>query len=157
MYLRLQFLQYGMSTDEIIAGLMRHAGLDGWQTRLLALPSSPQVHLRLPNLGPVCRKLQVDYAPALLGFEVRRGKMVPKIEGVVVCQEFEELVVSAYLEEERWGGWGWGSVCVCGGCVCKCVERGKMRHRSCVVMSCEGLTLLLQCGATPTSAALVVQ
>lgn len=65
-----------------------------------ALPAGT-VHLSLPSIARVCRKLQVDYAQGLAGFEVRGGMMVPVLEGVVICSEFETLVVSTYLEEER--------------------------------------------------------
>lgn len=39
-----------------------------------------------PNMAPICRILGVDYAPALVGFEVQGGRMVPRIRGVVICQ-----------------------------------------------------------------------
>jgi len=39
-----------------------------------------------PNVAPICRSLGVDYAPALVGFEVQGGRMVPRIRGVVVCE-----------------------------------------------------------------------
>ncbi|GLI64108.1 hypothetical protein VaNZ11_007283 [Volvox africanus] len=65
-----------------------------------ALPSGT-VHITLgPGLGGVCRTLGIDYAPGLVGFEVQGGRMVPKVEGVVVCEEVSELVVAAYLERE---------------------------------------------------------
>ena len=45
-------------------------------------PAHPvQAHLPMPYLGPICRKLGIDFAPALTGFERRRGgKSVPVIE-----------------------------------------------------------------------------
>ncbi|GFR39985.1 hypothetical protein Agub_g518, partial [Astrephomene gubernaculifera] len=59
------------------------------------------VHLTLgPGLGAICRTLGLDYAPALVGFEVQGGRMVPTIEGVVVCEEMSEIVVAAYVERE---------------------------------------------------------
>lgn len=39
-----------------------------------------------------CRSLDIDYAPALTGFELQGGRSVPKIDGVVVCEEFEAQV-----------------------------------------------------------------
>jgi hypothetical protein len=74
-------------------------------------PALPQVHLKVPNLARVCRKLGIDYAPALTGFGIRGGRSVPNIEGVVVCSEHGQLVLDAHLAAERWvGGWGrgWG-------------------------------------------------
>ncbi|KXZ44021.1 hypothetical protein GPECTOR_75g745 [Gonium pectorale] len=66
-------------------------------------PSLPlgTVHLTTgPGLGGLCRSLGVDFAPGLVGFEVQGGRMVPRIEGVVVCEEVAELVESAYLQRE---------------------------------------------------------
>jgi len=59
------------------------------------------VHLQMPRLGPICKKLAVDYAPAMIGFDIRGGRSVPVIEGVVVCKEDETTVLEAYIEEER--------------------------------------------------------
>jgi len=50
-----------------------------------ALPAGT-VHLKLPALGPLCRKLGISWAPALVGFEPQGGRMVPRLEGVVICQ-----------------------------------------------------------------------
>ncbi|KAL4536811.1 hypothetical protein Ndes2437B_g06215 [Nannochloris sp. 'desiccata'] len=63
-----------------------------------ALPSGT-VHIQLPGLGPICRKLGVDYAPALTGFDIRGGRSVPSIEGIVVCTEHEDAVRAAFEEE----------------------------------------------------------
>lgn len=60
------------------------------------------VHLQMPRLGPICKKLSVDYAPAMTGFDIRGGRSVPVIEGVVVCKEDEATVLEAYIEDERW-------------------------------------------------------
>lgn len=59
------------------------------------------MHLQLRNLAPICRKLGVDYAPAMTGFDQRGGCSVPLIEGVVVCAEFEQRVLLAFAEEEK--------------------------------------------------------
>jgi xeroderma pigmentosum group C-complementing protein len=56
------------------------------------------VHLLLPGLGPICKKLGVDFAPALTGFDRHGGRMVPRIEGVVVCEEHEDAVLAAAAE-----------------------------------------------------------
>ena len=62
------------------------------------------VHLQMPRLAPICRKLGVDYAAAMTGFDIKGGRSVPIIDGVVVCKEVEASVLEAYLEEERYGG-----------------------------------------------------
>lgn len=59
------------------------------------------VHLQMPRLGPICKKLGIDYAPAMTGFDIRGGRSVPVIEGVVICKEEEATVLEAYLEDER--------------------------------------------------------
>lgn len=59
------------------------------------------VHVDLHHAAKVCKKLQIDFAPALTGFDIRSGRSVPSIEGVVVCQEFEELVQNACHEYVR--------------------------------------------------------
>ena len=59
------------------------------------------MHLQMPRLGPICKKLGVDYAPAMTGFDIRAGRSVPSIEGVVVCKEDEATVLQAYLQEEQ--------------------------------------------------------
>lgn len=49
-------------------------------------------------MAPVCRSLGIDYAPALVGFEVQGGRMVPRIRGVVVCEVSNTMayVAAAY-------------------------------------------------------------
>ncbi|EPS64981.1 hypothetical protein M569_09796, partial [Genlisea aurea] len=59
------------------------------------------VHLRYPRIGGVARKLGIDFAPAMVGFEWRRGGgSVPVFDGIVLCSEFEDAVMEAYSEEE---------------------------------------------------------
>lgn len=50
-----------------------------------ALPPGT-AHLRGQGLGPVARALGLDFAPAIAGFELQGGRMLPKLEGIVVCQ-----------------------------------------------------------------------
>lgn len=68
------------------------------------------IHLNLPSIAGICRKLMkementnviMDYAPALMGFEYRRGGAVPKIEGVVVCEEVHQMVLERYWEDRK--------------------------------------------------------
>lgn len=54
------------------------------------------VHIDLPRAAEAARHLEVDAAPALVGFEAgRQGKIVAMFRGVVVCLEHEEAVRSA--------------------------------------------------------------
>ncbi|XP_078444262.1 DNA repair protein Rad4 family isoform X2 [Wolffia australiana] len=59
------------------------------------------VHLRLPRLAAVARRLGVDFAPAMIGFEFRNGRSYPVFEGIVICSEFKDAIMEAYAEEER--------------------------------------------------------
>lgn len=67
-----------------------------------ALPEGT-VHLtHVPGISRICRKLGVDFAPAMAGFDVRGGgRSVPRLEGVVICAEHEGAVMAAYQEWAR--------------------------------------------------------
>jgi len=57
------------------------------------------VHLgNRPYVSNVCKKLNIDYAPCMVGFEVRHHRSVPKFDGVVICKEHKEFVDDAYVE-----------------------------------------------------------
>ncbi|XP_060535427.1 DNA repair protein complementing XP-C cells homolog [Cylas formicarius] len=58
------------------------------------------VHLKLPGLAKVAKKMNVDCAPAVVGFEFHSGWSVPTIDGFVVCKEYEEEVVAAWEKEQ---------------------------------------------------------
>lgn len=57
-------------------------------------------HVKLSFAKMAARRLNVDFAPAMTGFELRRGRSVPKIEGVVVPIENEQAVRDAVREME---------------------------------------------------------
>eukprot|EP01080_Neovahlkampfia_damariscottae_P003508 gene3508-6156_t len=58
------------------------------------------VHLEHPRMSLVAKKLGIDYAPAMLGFEVRKRHSIPNIRGIVVCEEFKDTLIDAYEEAE---------------------------------------------------------
>jgi hypothetical protein len=37
----------------------------------------------------------VDFAPAMVGFEIRDGRSIPKFDGVVVCLDAAPLLIEA--------------------------------------------------------------
>ena len=51
--------------------------------------------LREPHVMQVARQLGIDCAPAMVGFDIRDGRPVPRFDGVVVCEEFAALLVEA--------------------------------------------------------------
>jgi hypothetical protein len=72
--------------------------VDLWHERMLPVGT---VHLRITGIGKVAKKLNIDYAPAMTGFEIRGKRSVPVIDGVVVCEEFEDILRDACVESER--------------------------------------------------------
>ncbi|XP_019066722.1 DNA repair protein RAD4 isoform X3 [Solanum lycopersicum] len=71
--------------------------VDVWSEKCLP-PGT--VHLRLPRLVPIAKRLQIDFSPAMVGFEFRNGRSLPVYEGIVVCTEFKDAILEAYAEEE---------------------------------------------------------
>jgi len=59
------------------------------------------VHLRgMPNLNRVCRKLHLDCAAAVVGFDAHGGFSHAVYDGWVVCVEHKDLILDAYRQEE---------------------------------------------------------
>ncbi|KAJ8257391.1 hypothetical protein GJAV_G00185110 [Gymnothorax javanicus] len=59
------------------------------------------VHLRLPNLHRVARKLDIDCASAVMGFDFHCGFSHPVTDGYVVCEEFQEVLQAAWENEQE--------------------------------------------------------
>ncbi|GLU10667.1 hypothetical protein SLE2022_274530 [Rubroshorea leprosula] len=72
--------------------------VDVWSEKCLP-PGT--VHLRLPRIFTVAKRLEIDYAPAMVGFEFRQGRAVPIYEGIVVCAEFKDAILEAFAEEDE--------------------------------------------------------
>eukprot|EP00066_Takifugu_rubripes_P030839 XP_011620105.1 PREDICTED: DNA repair protein complementing XP-C cells isoform X2 [Takifugu rubripes] len=58
-------------------------------------------HLRLSNLHRVAKKLSIDAAPAVTGFDFHGGYSHAVTDGYVVCEEFEEILRAAWVEEQE--------------------------------------------------------
>lgn len=54
-----------------------------------------------PRVKTLCRKLDIDFAEALVGFERRGGATIPSFDGVVVCAEHAAAVRRAFAAEEQ--------------------------------------------------------
>jgi hypothetical protein len=72
--------------------------VDLWHERMLPTGT---VHLNLKGVAAVAKKLNIDYAPAMTGFEVRQRRSVPRIEGIIVCSEYDDLLRDAYVQNQR--------------------------------------------------------
>ncbi|XP_023947310.2 DNA repair protein complementing XP-C cells homolog [Bicyclus anynana] len=59
------------------------------------------VHLKFPGLNRVAKKLNIDCAPAMTGFEFNGGWSHPVYEGFVVCKEYEEIITEAWIKDQE--------------------------------------------------------
>ncbi|XP_075993523.1 DNA repair protein complementing XP-C cells [Genypterus blacodes] len=59
------------------------------------------VHLRLSNLNRVARKLNMDAAPAVTGFDFHGGYSHAVTDGYIVCEEHEEILRAAWVEDQE--------------------------------------------------------
>ncbi|XP_073327159.1 DNA repair protein complementing XP-C cells [Pagrus major] len=59
------------------------------------------VHLKLPNLHRVARKLDLDAAPAVTGFDFHGGYSHAVTDGYIVCEEHEEILRAAWVEDQE--------------------------------------------------------
>ena len=50
------------------------------------------VHIPLKNTVRICKRLGIDFAEAVTGFEFGKQRAVPVITGVVVAEEHEHAV-----------------------------------------------------------------
>uniref|UniRef100_A0A8C2VRR7 p125 n=2 Tax=Chinchilla lanigera TaxID=34839 RepID=A0A8C2VRR7_CHILA len=58
------------------------------------------VQLHLPNLHRVARKLNIDCAPAVTGFDFHGGYCHAVTDGYVVCEEFRDVLLTAWENEQ---------------------------------------------------------
>jgi xeroderma pigmentosum group C-complementing protein len=58
------------------------------------------VHIPWPGTVRICKKLGIDYAEAVTGFEFGSKMAVPVIQGVVVASENEDLLKDAWRAED---------------------------------------------------------
>lgn len=58
------------------------------------------VQLNLPNLHRVARKLGIDCAQAITGFDFHRGYSYPITDGYVVCEEYKDVLLAAWENEQ---------------------------------------------------------
>lgn len=50
----------------------------------------------MAGLNKVCRKLNVDCASAIVGFDFHGGWSHPVYDGFVICEEFADKVIAAW-------------------------------------------------------------
>ena len=59
------------------------------------------VHIPLRSTMKICKRLGIDYAEAVTGFEFGNKRAVPVIMGVVVAAEHENLVIDEWEKDEN--------------------------------------------------------
>ncbi|MCJ1253778.1 hypothetical protein MMC24_001591 [Lignoscripta atroalba] len=59
------------------------------------------VHIPLKSTMRICKRLGIDYAEAVTGFEFGKQRAVPVITGVVVATENEDLVIDEWEKDEE--------------------------------------------------------
>ncbi|GFY87690.1 DNA repair protein Rad4 family [Actinidia rufa] len=72
--------------------------VDAWSEKCLP-PGT--VSFRLPRVASVEKTLEIDFAPAMVGFEFWNGRSITVFEGIMVCVEFKDEIVESYAEEEE--------------------------------------------------------
>ena len=58
-------------------------------------------HVPLRSTVKICKRLDIDYAEAVTGFEFGKQRAVPVITGVIVAAEHERLVIEEWEKDEK--------------------------------------------------------
>lgn len=58
-------------------------------------------HIRLPALNKTCKKMKVDCAQAVIGFDFHSGSSHPTFDGFVVCEEFADEVIAQWEKDQE--------------------------------------------------------
>ncbi|XP_037941012.1 DNA repair protein complementing XP-C cells homolog [Teleopsis dalmanni] len=58
-------------------------------------------HIRLPGLQRICKKLGIDCANAVIGFDFHQGACHPTFDGFVICEEFRDQVTAAWYQDQE--------------------------------------------------------
>lgn len=55
-------------------------------------------HVDVPHACAVAAELGISYAPAMMGFVVRAGRLAPDVRGIVVPAEFRQVIADGARE-----------------------------------------------------------
>lgn len=50
----------------------------------------------MPGLNRIAKKLNIDCAPAVVGFDFHSGWSHPMFDGFVVCEEYKDTLIAAW-------------------------------------------------------------
>ncbi|GIX91651.1 DNA repair protein complementing XP-C cells homolog [Caerostris extrusa] len=59
------------------------------------------VHLQLPGLNRIAKKLGIDCSSAVIGFDISKFSIHPVYDGFVICEEFKDTIIAAWEEEQE--------------------------------------------------------
>ncbi|KAF8073973.1 hypothetical protein FPV67DRAFT_1606155 [Lyophyllum atratum] len=99
LYARSQTEQY--KPDPIINGKVPKNNFGNIDLYVPSMLPRGAVHVPFKGVAKIARKLGFDYAEAVTGFEFKKRRAFPVIEGVVVAQENEAALLEAYWEAEQ--------------------------------------------------------
>ncbi|KAF8644668.1 hypothetical protein AX16_008328 [Volvariella volvacea WC 439] len=87
--------------DPVIDGIVPKNNFGNIDLYVPSMLPEGAVHLPYKGIAKIARKLGIDHAEAVVGFEFRKRRALPVIEGVVVARENESLLLEAYWAAEQ--------------------------------------------------------
>ncbi|GJQ10044.1 hypothetical protein GpartN1_g1835.t1 [Galdieria partita] len=57
------------------------------------------IHVRHSNAAIIAKRLSLDYAPAMIGFDIRQGRSVPILDGIVIAKEYQDIIEDACRQD----------------------------------------------------------
>ncbi|KIK69809.1 hypothetical protein GYMLUDRAFT_34213 [Collybiopsis luxurians FD-317 M1] len=88
-------------SDPVVNGIIPKNQFGNIDLYVRSMLPKGAVHMPFKGITKIARKLQIDFAEAVTGFEFRKRRATPVVEGIVIAAEYEEIVLEAFLEAER--------------------------------------------------------
>ncbi|KAH9876770.1 hypothetical protein IAQ61_002130 [Plenodomus lingam] len=82
--------------DPIVDGKIPRNAFGNIDVYVPTMVPSGAVHIALKGTARICRRLNIDHAEACTGFEFGKQRAVPVITGVVVAEEYEDMIIDAW-------------------------------------------------------------
>lgn len=76
----------------------KHGNVEMFKPSMLPVGAA---HIKIQGMQRVARKLDIDFAPAMVGWDFHGGFSHPVFDGIVVAAEFEEILLEAWETEEQ--------------------------------------------------------
>ncbi|KAL8691379.1 MAG: hypothetical protein Q9224_004190, partial [Gallowayella concinna] len=85
----------------IVDGVIPKNGYGNMDCFVPTMVPEGAVHVPLRSTAKICKRLNIDFAEAVTGFEFGKQRAVPVITGVVVAAEHEEMVIGEWEKDEE--------------------------------------------------------